>query len=205
MTERPIICNTETVQLILSGRKTQMRPVIKPQPLSLQDACTSRFSGLEWKGEIHTDLSDLTALCPYGHPGDLLYVRETWSIEFGSSQMGSDCATTDWDRYVYRATAKRHAGPWKSPVTMPKTAARLWLRVRNVRVERLQEISEQDAIAEGAITPTCPCGPCDCIERGVATICEYSLMWLEAYEAKKSPPWKSNPWVWVIEFERVER
>lgn len=135
---RPILFSTEMVQAILAGRKTQTRRIIKPQPtqigglwrLDKKQASNRPFN--EWHNHpfgIHS---------PYGQVGDVLWVRET----FYKSLID--------DSYQYKADRNySHGISWKPSLFMPKAAARIFLRITNIRVERLQDISEEDAKAEG--------------------------------------------------------
>ena len=138
MKERPILFSTEMVKAILQGRKTQTRRIVKPQPIG---------KVTYFKGEIWTDEPDVitsrTIKCPYGQPNDRLWVRETWARE--SFPNGTTARSVET---LYLANGDK-AVRWKPSIHMPKAAARIWLEVVSVRVERLNDISEKDAIAEG--------------------------------------------------------
>lgn len=198
MTERPAIFNAPMVRAILAGDKTQMRPVLKPQP----DIVTSQVDGVTpvmyWRnGTVNTPLNIapgcLVRFCPYGGPGDTLWVRETFAEHvglFGESSV-----------YLYRADFEdgdNRGGPWKPSIHMPRWASRLTLRVTGVRVERVQDISDADARAEGIVLPSHTCTMYDGIYRD-----GYKVLW-DANNAKRGHSWASNPWVWVVEFERVK-
>ncbi len=123
MKEKPIIFSTEMVRAILEGRKTQTRRVVKPQPP---------------EGEtVHVAYSETWGVkCPYGKPGDQLWVRETWN---GTKNTG----------FYYRADPGTCAGKWKPSIHMPRHASRMYLGIINVRIEPLQYITVREAKAEG--------------------------------------------------------
>ncbi|HFF9139710.1 TPA: hypothetical protein ACQ9T4_002903 [Yersinia enterocolitica] len=196
MNEKPILFNSEMVQAILSGRKTQTRRIISEKTLHLFDVAAIA-------GECHPlglcdqrSQSYYLEFCPLGNPGDQLWVRET----FG------DCGV----RLVYRADSDDGAAcivkRWTPSIHMPRWASRINLLITGVRVERLNDISEQDAISEGLecyVDDGVPyygpfnngdCRP-DVVFRG---------LWDSIYGKKEGENWQANPWVWVIEFERME-
>ena len=193
MTERPILFSAPMVRAILNGRKTQTRRVIKPQP---EIAYVERNGGwLEKKtstsgnvflstsgGEGKTEHGWLK--CPYGQAGDRLWVRETFSV----------CEMDDGSQYAYRATGdKIGCLKWKPSIFMPRLARRITLEVTSVRVERLQDISDADALAEGVDQTNTSIG-------GYAT--ERCKQLWKSINGPES--WSANPWVWVIEFKRVQ-
>lgn len=193
MTERPIIFSAPMIRALLDGRKTQTRRVVKGVPL-------------EWFGSGFTPeyvaLAD-NSLCPYGQPGDQLWVRETWHPE-----------TSDPDaRAAYRADCDYDTSDcgWRPSIHMPRWASRILLRVTDVRVERLQAISEADAIAEGIselpLQKQEP-GAWWCADPlGNSSLhcrtprAAFCRLWESIYGAGS---WDANPWVWVIKFERVK-
>lgn len=184
MAEKPILFNTDMARAILEGRKTQTRRPITPQTLE-------KFINLIWNANenIHH--------CPY-RVGDTLWVRETWAYQFGL--------------YWYKA------GPfppntippvkWKPSIHMPKEASRIKLLVKSVRVERLQEITEDNAKDEGVKDPYEYQHPDYYNQphmRGITyAISAFAGLWDSIY-AKQGSGWDKNPWVWVIEFERVDK
>lgn len=209
--ELPILFNTEMVRAILYGRKTCTRRIMKPQP-------TAHYG---------TQCAKL----PYV-PGDILYVRETWTEECGKYYYRSDydsdyldpCETLSGG---YPASCRNHPGcygctatsmriHWHPSIHMPKEAARIWLKVTDIRAERLQEITEEQACMEGT-------NPWDevCYENngwhptfsdpdsgGDPNMVDgFHKLWNSTI--KKSDidryGWKANPWVWVIEFERCDK
>ena len=193
MKERPILFSAATVRAILSNTKTQTRRVIKPQHLAFfnQDAAAM--------------LSDWNERpLPYGKPGDRLWVRETWHD--ASSSLHS-CA-------LYRADGTDlHWDKWTPSIHMPRWASRITLEITSVRVERLQDISEADAQAEGVEDVTAQVAPRDPEFRfwrryrdgglngytGNA-IASYASLWTEI---NGPGSWDANPWVWAIEFRRL--
>jgi len=186
MKERPILFNTDMVRALLDGRKTQTRRVVKPQPYMNHD---SRAQGN-------------TNLCPYGQIGDRLWVRETWAYvpktayaqSTGVHQIinpnNPDMAA------VYKAGWERCAPSWKPSIHMQRWASRLTLEVTDVRVERVQDISEEDAKAEG-----CPVrGNIDATKDPIGW---FAWLW-DSINAKRGYSWDSNPWVWVVAFKLIK-
>jgi hypothetical protein len=214
---RSIIMTGESVRAILDGRKTQTRRVVKlphQNPLGnwepttvggedggrTKDGDTVPEQGAIW----HTRTGDCIA-CPLGMPGSHLWVRETWSrIEAGRyCPIGGDV--------VYRAAGERRSGAqafrWHSPIHMPRWASRLMLEITEIRVERLQDISKADAVAEGAPHPSQIPGGISYYDgknfRDVTTVREVFRCSWNAINWKRAP-WDSNPWVWVIGFKPSE-
>lgn len=216
MREKPILFNTEMVLAILDGRKTVTRRVIKLKYDNTHheiktDKYGSRLIEIQndVEGETYGKNPDGTTwhkLRPYIEPRppyrkrDILYVRETWQYMYDLN--GNDRIIDDTGRYVYAADGfdvstwvnpdgtHRDGIPWRPSIHMPKEAARIWLRVTDVRVERLQDIDDEGVIAEG-------------LEIGDA----FDELWDSTL--KKSDRdrygWNANPYVWVIEFERCEK
>jgi hypothetical protein len=181
----PILFKPEMVNAILEGRKTQTRRVVKsPQTLSVIDV----FG----KDETKT-------LCPYGNIGDVLWVRETWALRPGFS---------DWKYYKadYSAEDLSHI-KWKPSIHMPKEACRLFLEVTEVRVQRLQDISANDAIDEGIeIVPSDMPVTYKNYEKGFEwdglgdSTQSFQSLW-ESINGHDS--WQANPFVWAITFKRI--
>jgi hypothetical protein len=190
---RPILFNTEMVRAILEGRKTCTRRVLK-QPFEVHpNGYITKPRGNE-------------RLCPYippYQPGDILYVRETWCKgSYGDEK----------EKYYYKADDNNFFCTWHPSIHMPKEAARIWLKVTNVRVERLQEITGDGCIAEG-VYPS-PCRKCNatfgcdtCPDEGYHETDGFSELWNSTI--KKSDldvyGWLANPYVWVVEFERCDK
>lgn len=210
MSMKPILFNTEMVRAILDGRKSCTRRIVKPQQLVglLPDKCKNgvpeeflKEKKLMFKPYCNmTDIELINTAykAPYQR-GDILYVRETWC-------KGSE-------RYIYRADysdtekfyrdGKEIEMKWHPSLHMPKDAARIFLRVTNVRVERLQDITVEDALAEGMDKYIRLNGELD--ENSIIT----SFIGIWNSTIKKSDldfyGWDANPYVWVIEFERCEK
>lgn len=193
MNEKPILFSGEMVRAILDGRKVMTRRVMKPQP-NLADG-KWRFNGRTWEKHLGYPIGHDVPLSPYGRPGDLLWVRETWGVgmpyhHWKPSQIPQSA------HIEYRATSKVadtfHA--WKPSIFMPRWASRLTLRVTAVKVERVQDITTGDAIMEG-----CPADMWD----GGQPLDWFSVLW-DSVNSKRGYSWDSNPWVWVVEFERVD-
>lgn len=211
MAIKPILFNTEMVRAILDGRKTCTRRLIKPQPdkkhiypLGFVTDSTEKkevgcfgFAANEYGGSIQY------VKPPYRYaPGDILYVRETWK-----KAPNGYYYYEDWQRNDIADVTK-----WKPSIHMPKEAARIWLKVTDVRVERLQDIDEDGAVKEGIPWSECrnckaPFGCDACAGEGYDEIDAFAELWdstikkidLDFYG------WNANPWVWVIEFERCEK
>jgi hypothetical protein len=211
--ERPILFSGPMVRAILDGRKTQTRRVVKPQPDIAHWQYIQAMHGTspppdpvkfgdwrQWRrvGPDYPDGKDDDIWCPYAD-GDRLWVREAFCYERDpvSAQLGrplyradgANIIKTDDDGFQVYNKDGYEASPWVPSIHMPRAVSRLTLEVVNVRVERLQGISEQDAKAEG----------CDVVAKGLVTARElFEQLW-DGINAKRAP-WASNPWVWVVEF-----
>ena len=261
MSEYQIIFSTEMVSAILDGRKTQTRRVIKPQPVDeFGKICECKVLGPEFyspvvvdrHGEeqpgkeiygVYDEYGEWGVKSPYGSPGDLLYVRETWRpadrLIDGFERMkggeywiqykaGGAVYNVDWDTdkvdQDYDADSPEKLkgtfsidpkfGRWLPSIHLPKNYSRLWLRVLDVRVERVRDITPKDASAEGCsglagmvgINTAMLVTNTNSIEEAqdVALIDDFAYLW-DSINAKRGYGWKVNPWVWVIEFEKVQR
>ncbi len=193
MDERPILFSGPMVRAILDGRKTQTRRVMKEQPYHASRCRAPRLEDDGWYFTTEEPegiyIGNGPYRCPYGQPGDLLWVRETWRDPF------------DADIPVYRAdkaTAWENL-KWRPSIHMPKKYARIWLRVTDIRAERVQEISTEDCYSEGVkpsyYQPHTPHG-----DRAVWIV--FQETW-DSINAKRGYSWESDPWVWVVSFERV--
>ena len=204
--ERPIIFSGAMVRAILRGDKTQTRRVAKLTPAGhVKEPRGHR----RW----HPDGPEADAACPYGKPGDVLWVRETLHPTcegFDYAADGTECLDLDeaTDEQVELWARRCDPDPLTArsvpSIHMPRWAARLFLPVVAVRVERLQEITPSGAIAEG-IRPSCNSMTIDCDSDNPRD--DFAGLWdaLQAQRpAGKRAPWEANPWVWVIEFERTE-
>lgn len=183
MAMKPILFNTDMVCAILEGRKTVTRRVVK-----FPRGWNPQFTGYIPDGSVLYGSNNIPAAkAPY-QPGDILWVRETWCESLGQA-----------GKYFYRA----YAGPrdemkeyahsfnhWSPSIHMPREAARIFLRVTGVLVEKLQEIDDAGVVAEG-------------LEIG----CYFDELWNSTIKPKNRHTygWEANPWVWVIEFKRCDR
>ncbi len=210
-TSRPILFSAEMVRAILDGQKTQTRRVILPTMTAPRVAPLHVEPWLD-DGELVTEPNGcvlyhgtnpdyLTAhgkwfTCPYGAPGDRLYVRETWR-ESGAMQRGDGKIPKEHPgtgEVLYRADGE-HTGPWRPGIHMPRWASRLSLRVEEVLVERVQDITREDALAEGA-------GDDDCCWRAVYGSRpreRFAKLW-NSINGARGYGWESNCWVWVVRF-----
>ena len=185
------------VKAILDGRKTQTRRVVKPHP---HPTWTANYESRVRSGRQIDDnfiagsvLHRPSERCPYGKPGDVLWVRETFCF--------------DGENYIFKPNGKPYR--WKPSIHMPKAAARIWLEITNVRVERLQDISNRDAMREGV----------ESIDHGVhwrnyvkdEISCfihprhSFESLWKSINGSNWNRDWSLNPFVWVVEFKRIER
>jgi hypothetical protein len=129
--------------------------------------------------------------CPYGQPGDKLWVRETWEpvpVETASIYENESRSEI---KIRFKADTEDSFNRWHPSIHMPKASARIWLEITNVRVERLQEITDQDAYAEGAAKKGIHDNPA----------ARFKILW---YKINGKDSWNANPWVWVVEFKRIE-
>lgn len=198
MRDRPILFSAPMVLALLEGRKTQTRRVAKLQPRTRADI---GHYGLGMPFIRNPDPLRRNVDSPYGHPGDRMWVRETWRVTEDGGQPepgGSTYCIIKYRADDAQATyglgddlAPYYAdnGRWRSSIHMPRWASRITLEVTHVRVERLQAITEADAVAEG-VEYERPIDPRDAFRR---------LWW--SIDGAES--WNANPWVWVVEFKRV--
>ncbi|QLS66719.1 hypothetical protein [Citrobacter sp. RHBSTW-00881] len=193
MKERGMIFNAEMVRAILDGRKTQTRRIVKSDCMDIGE----KDDGTLWPWREHDNGGDYWYPCPFGEVGDRIWVRET----FG------DCG----ERLVYRADtddgAQCKVKRWTPSIHMPRWASRITLEITGVRVERLQNISDEDVDAEGfagdyptsALPALFPGEPSDWSHLSMQDC--YGVLWKSIYGEES---WQANPWVWVITFQRVE-
>lgn len=211
---RPILFSAPMVRAILDNRKFQTRRVVKPQPRHEVKSCSNGWYERDPKA---SSSGNKTFGCPYGVPGDRLWVRETWGIQEGivccaaarpNIARGFDVEMgPKWTPVIHRAGRENYAwgmyGPpkWKPSIHMPRTACRITLEVAAVRVERLQEISEADAIEEG-VEPSIY-GWKDYLKRDLH-LGEADASYASLWESINGPgSWEANPFVWVITFHRL--
>ena len=209
MKERPILMSGSMVRAIIEGRKTQTRRLAK-HPLAM---AAKRIHSYHGQTEFDCVLADETGgiiHCPYGVPGDRLWVRETWCAwdtndeEQEANEVAGNVAHLveigigRW-HITYRADPRRHAEKWRPSIFMPRWASRITLEIESVRVERLQDISEEDALAEGC-NGDCPVGH---IPSHTESPCVYH--YAQLWESINGPgSWDVNLWVWVIQFRRIQ-
>lgn len=240
ISEKPIPFSAPMVRAILDGRRSMTRLVVKPQPNSKlgngvpSDAVARRpyiefphIWTIESRGigvrqyEQSTPFSKSDAIeywresCPYGKPGDRLWVQETFS-EIPNQKPAGYFTDPKWiDRkYWYEADNDKPTwgGKWKPPIFMPRDACRILLEITDIRAERLQEITEEDAIAEGVtfdvteevqredmVTP----GRDSCAPVLIAPKDAFLSLW-DSINKERGFGWDQNPWVWVIEFKKLE-
>ena len=203
MAIKPILFNTEMVRAILDGRKTCTRRVVKPTP--------KYFEVNENPVYIYDAEPAMGRIYPPCQPGDVLYVRETWGI-YTESWLDADYFMYKADYPANAATYTHQDGTicdlprWRPSIHMPKEAARIWLKVTDVKVERVQEINEDEAKAEGANWKN---GKNVGVEETMSrtAVERFSEIWDSTI--KKSDldryGWQANPLVWAISFERCEK
>jgi hypothetical protein len=170
VSEHPILFSGPMVRAILEGRKTQTRRV-------------QRMPGSFPSG------------CPYGQPGDLLWVRETFAKRY------ADAERDPTDGIMYRADGGCVIEPrWTPAIHMPRWASRLTLRITDVRVQRVQDINEEDVWSEGVIC-RCDVGQSEYDQCGLSPAEHFAKLW-DSINAKRGYSWESNPFCWAISFER---
>lgn len=186
---KPILFNTQMVRAILEGRKSVTRRVVKPQPIAAVKTLYQKDGTNIWRTYGSDCWYEFRAPCV---PGDILWVRETWSrMETG--------------KYLYKADNEKPISylGWRPSIHMPREAARIFLRVTNVQPERLQDINGLHAKEEGCegyvhINPLYGCPE---------TVHNFKALWDSTIKPADRPTygWDANPWVWVIEFERINK
>ncbi|MDH0493340.1 hypothetical protein [Comamonas aquatica] len=229
MKETGLMFKAPLVRAILEGRKTQTRRIVKPQPVAGQGMVNAGYCGDRhlWLRDGPCDKTDPAYewRCPMGKPGDRIYVRETWAngihaLAAEREEDGPFVYAADGDLAVQGRLGER----WKPAIHMPKYAARIWLEITAVRVERLQDISEDDADAEGCERleteryerdwKLCPkCGGTrlhDALGAGLGVIHDVDCRECDTYVKRfrhlwlsTGGDWDANPWVWVIDFKTI--
>ncbi|EAN5546931.1 hypothetical protein EI215_18695 [Salmonella enterica] len=204
MKERGMIFNAEMVNAILSGRKTQTRRPIKWKQTRFTEIA-ERDDGSLWPWAEDCERGgDIWFACPYGEIGDRIWVRETFRVHSRATDVATlvyrASVRNSWTEQTHRvpvAVCNKPATPekWTPSIHMPRWASRITLEITDVRVERLRGLSEEDAKSEGIIPSA----------GGVLPGWEYRInfrdLWMDIYGTDN---WEANPWVWVIEFKRVE-
>ncbi|MDH0340651.1 hypothetical protein [Chromobacterium haemolyticum] len=199
MKERPMLYTGAMVRAVLADAKTMTRRVMKVQPSEGSTVTVERYEPavVSRSGELvpgpevfgaHWGDGEFGIVCPYGQPGDRLWVREAFQIMHRGD---------DWDIPIYRADdiAGHINGGWRPSIHMPRAACRLVLEITDIRAERLQDITFADAQAEG--WPPMVDGKPNPYD----PITWFKLLWVELYGAGS---WDANPYVWRISFKKVE-
>ena len=196
MKERPILFSSEMVKAILEGRKTQTRRVAKKipshwtiPPARVKDGVIARYGGgIDAHGQ-----ADEFVRCPYGKAGDRLWVRETWEIKDCGKRVSikPEAWPDGWpiDRLRYKADQPLANFSTRSPIHMPRWASRITLEIERVWAEHVQDINDVSATAEGS--PKFP------------AVAWFAHLW-ETINYSRGYGWDENPWVWVVEFRRIE-
>lgn len=223
MKERPILFTGPMVRAILEGRKTVTRRVVKPQPDFLGSMVDPNTPFKTLDAGLHARIT-----CPYGEPGDRLWVRETWTdvnmcgapalayradedIRDLMEEPGflDDRGAFNYDDprvkpYPFACWyAELDQARWRPSIHMPRWASRILLEITAVRVERLQDISEEQALAEGVHGEPCDHARQACSDIGCwgdTAKGAFGFLWEQLNGAGA---WQANPWVWVVEFKRV--
>ncbi|HFH0416744.1 TPA: hypothetical protein ACGHO4_004184 [Salmonella enterica subsp. diarizonae serovar 61:i:z] len=212
MKERGMIFNSEMVRAILDGRKMQMRRIMKVQPGTPEfglrriiESSKANENGMYFWSQ--DDACGIKARskpfsCPYGEVGDRIWVRETFRVHSRATDVATlvyrASVRNSWTEQTHRvpvAVCNKPATPekWTPSIHMPRWASRITLEITDVRVERLNSISDSDASKEGCCIADMESGNC---LRDV-----FTRIWTSIYG---DDSWQANPWVWVIEFKRVE-
>ncbi|NRE86157.1 hypothetical protein HRF90_11765 [Klebsiella michiganensis] len=198
MIERGMIFNSEMVRAILDGRKTQTRRIVKLQP---DEDGLAKVTNGPW-----VDTSERNYRCPFGDVGDRIWVRETWA-EAGASAPNLKLYRANYPEHVpshYENVPPANVIRWTPSIHMPRWASRIFLEITDVRVERLNAINERDAQAEGVgklrggfwqhYQP-------GWTQHQLSARGSFVTLWKSIYGEES---WNSNPWVWVVEFKRIE-
>lgn len=210
---KPILFSTPMVEAILTERKTMTRRIVKPQPpdeaKTLCGPKTYEPIAIDKDGEMYPgspvygaydENGEWGTKCPY-QPGDHLYVRETWTY-LGTDKENNPC-------FAFKANSPHLQNnmyiKWRPSIHMPKKAARIWLEVTDVRVERLQDITPNDIAAEGLPSYIIPPG-----HKHYNNVCGEKWLGYEwfrdlwdSFNSKRGHGWETNPWVWVVEFSKA--
>ena len=218
--ERPILFSAPMVRAILDGRKTVTRRALNAQAMKNigYGVRLGECHELPTEGPLHPNSVDYyNDFCPFGQPGDRLWLRETWYCDHFEVQKGpylqpADMHDLDQSRedgeLVYAADGlapyEQEQPTWKPSIHMPRWASRILLEITDVRVERLQDISEEQAKAEGVrlYTDHSELGDWWHVE-GIETYSADPRKSFELLWSSVGGDWNANPWVWVVEFKRV--
>ncbi|MND91167.1 hypothetical protein D3C80_832790 [compost metagenome] len=205
MKERPILFSGPMVRAILSGQKTVTRRAMKHQPCR-KPVMVPNGGANFWSNPLYIQgamMGSQNHSCPYGQPGDRLWVREAWA-QINVAQAPGE----SW--VVYRECDNRtdYGGPWRPSIHMRRRDSRILLEVTDVRVERLQDISEGQVLDEGigdhrfdCDRPVEPDGYPACSCGSIGYVDAFAELW---NTINGTGAWDTNPWVWVVEFKRIE-
>lgn len=217
MKEKPILFSGEMVKAILDGTKTQTRRVVKgkfiPGPYDVVQLVGDEEVGL-WaprskSGKMFIDHTWRPFRCPYGVPGDRLWVRERWWTKYEPNQNRSWAGVGEYckDTCVNIHGKIKDRDGYHPSIHMFRWLSRITLEITDIRVERVQDITEEDARAEGITDGGCLiCGehePCGCSNPQPDARDAFAWLW-DSINKKRGYGWSTNPWVWVVEFRRVE-
>jgi len=198
MKSRPILFSAPMVKAILDGSKTQTRRIIKTQPDCSLTSVAYTVGNHESRTVAMRE-GRYSIFCPYGLHGDQLWVRETWA-EVTGPVAGESAESFGRKGIIYRADEGNSSlkGIWKPSIFMRRFASRITLEITAIRVERLQDISEEDAKAEGC-DGNCPIGHIPSYQKA-----PYGYHYSQLWTSINGPgSWDANPWVWVLEFRRI--
>lgn len=217
--ELPILFKPEMVRAILENRKTQTRRILKIQPAKgwTPDLYCTGVPHLGWsnyrrRGDGVWEQDGTRYYCPYGKPGDRLWVKETFSFPRSfDDRKPTQILPDPGIEYLAGGTTVNaehlcDRGKWRPSIFMPRWASRIILEVKDVRVQQLHEITDADAYAEGVQVPVTPRGKALlCVSQkrpvpGVGAVPEFAALW-ESINGKRGFGWDINPWLWRIEFE----
>ena len=233
MSIKPILFSTPMVQAILDGRKHMTRRIVKPKYsnthfefhtnkygtefVEIQNEVEGETWGKNPDGSTWHKLIGFIVPKPRYSVGDILWVRETWTPFCINKNTCRNNLLSHSD-YCYKASPEQCVDDlpchWRPSIFMPKSAARIWLKVTGVRVERVQDITEEDAVMEGCAGMECDClhtnleyfGCENCLNTGwrISPKTEFMDLW-DHLNAKRGYPWSRNPWVFVYTFERCDK
>lgn len=222
MKERPILFSAPMIRALLAGRKTQTRRLVRPQPERVPDWSCPGVDGLRFFGMTFAETlldgrppypPELLERCPYGAPGDRLWVRETWqswrqtSFERNEWEIEEDTDRLRGSHIEYAATSKS-VGPWRPSIFMPRWASRITLVNTEVRLQRLHDITEEDAEAEGVEFFDGMYEAADLHRSAKLAGCSHEdarawFAWAWDHINGDRAPWVTNPWVWAVSFPPV--
>lgn len=223
MKEVPMLFSTPMVQAILEGRKTMTRRVVKPQPgidvfqvlAPGRDVFTTKWEKADYwtftDGSLQAPIVE-NRKCPYGKVGDVIWVRESYKID-GSMNHGESVLGVTYKaggRWIQNDSKEvfeifhKSKGGWRPSIHIPKAAARIWLQVEDIKVERLQDISEEDAVAEGLKVQQTKLGESyfDYTTGYHNGLFKPRASFRTLWQSLHSPEsWEANPWVWAVKFK----